>query len=107
MKSGDIGRKKLNSRRVEEKYQPNLELCVDNVTEVEIKVEDQDYLRNLLQDLNRTDDELITSPSCRLLDDYPFHLIETTQEMPVSEKKQKRNTTKRMSKIFSRNTPEK
>jgi hypothetical protein len=82
MKGGDGGRKKLNSRRVEEKYQPNLELCVDNVTELEIKEEDQDYLRKMLEDLNRIDDELISHPSCKLLDDYPFHLIEITEESP-------------------------
>ena len=43
IKSGDIGRKKMvknNRARAADKYQPNLELCVDNVTEVEINQED-------------------------------------------------------------------
>ena len=72
------GRK--HSRRVKDKYEPNLELCVDNVTEVSMKQEDRSYLDNLMREFTTMDDDLIEQPCCKLIDDYPYHLIERCEE---------------------------
>ena len=50
------------SRKMKDKYDPNLELYIDNVTEVSMKVEDRSYLDNLIREFNTMDDDLIEQP---------------------------------------------
>jgi hypothetical protein len=104
-------RKRNNSRRVKDKYEPNLELYVDNVTEVTVKIEDQCYLDKLLRELEKMDDELIADPNCAIIDDYPFHLIDIAPEEPeinIETSKKKGKGGKNRGRFFNNAaTPEK
>lgn len=87
-----------------------------------MKQEDRSYLDNLMREFTTMDDDLIEQPCCKLIDDYPYHLIERCEEevkmvesiaershSKASQNKNKKSNEKkrRTTRLFSGTTPEK